>query len=177
MIQFELNLCKLWKGNGNTLQYSCLGESHGQSSLTGYSPWGRKELVTTECLSTWNLGWRLIWGIFKIYDVQLIQYLCSSSTEIFVPFSKIRLQLVKKNPPAMQETQVHSMGREDPLRKGMAAHSSILPRKIPWTQESGGLWSTKSQRVGHDWATKPPHEVLDLWVCHFTLSTDFTDNC
>ena len=134
MIQFELNLCKLWKGNGNTLQYSCLGESHGQSSLTGYSPWGRKELVTTECLSTWNLGWRLIWGIFKIYDVQLIQYLCSSSTEIFVPFSKIGLQLVKKNPPAMQETPVRFLGPEDPLEKEQATHSSVLgfPLWLSW---------------------------------------------
>ena len=36
------------EGNGNPLQYSCPGESHGQRSLTGYSPWGRKELDTTE---------------------------------------------------------------------------------------------------------------------------------
>ena len=51
---------------------------------------------------------------------------------------------------AMQETQVRSLGREDPLEKGMAAHSSILAWEIPWTAEPGGLQSTGSQRVGHD---------------------------
>ena len=43
-----------------------------------------------------------------------------------------------KNPPAMQETQVWSLGREDPLEKEMATHSSILARRIPWTEEPGG---------------------------------------
>ena len=46
-----------------------------------------------------------------------------------------------KNPPAMQETQVQFLGQEDPLEKEMATHSSILPWKIPWTEESGGLQS------------------------------------
>ena len=51
--------------------------------------------------------------------------------------------------PAMQETQVHSLGWEDPLEKGVATHSSILAWRLPWTEEPGGLWSTRSQRVGH----------------------------
>ena len=46
-----------------------------------------------------------------------------------------------KNMPAIQETQVQSLGREDPLEKGMATHSSILAWKIPWTEEPGGLQS------------------------------------
>ena len=54
-----------------------------------------------------------------------------------------------KNLPAMQETQVQSLGREDTLEKGMATHSSILAWRIPWTEEPGGLQSTGSQRVGH----------------------------
>ena len=58
-------------------------------------------------------------------------------------------QLVK-NLPAVQETQVRSLGREDTLEKEMATHSSILAWKIPWTEETGGLQSTGSQRVGHD---------------------------
>ena len=53
----------------------------------------------------------------------------------------------------MQETQVQTLGREDPLEKGMATHSSILAWEIPWTEEPGGLQSMGSQRVGHDWAT------------------------
>ena len=52
---------------------------------------------------------------------------------------------VVKNPPAVQETWVQSLGWEDPLEEGMATNSSILAWKIPWTEESGGL-----QRVGHD---------------------------
>ena len=55
-----------------------------------------------------------------------------------------------KNPPAMQEARVRSLGREDPLEKGMATHSSILAWRIPWTEEPGGLQSTGWQRVGHD---------------------------
>ena len=46
-----------------------------------------------------------------------------------------------KNLPAMQETQVRLLGREDPLEKGMATHTSILAWRIPWTEEPGGLQS------------------------------------
>ena len=53
----------------------------------------------------------------------------------------------------MQETQVRSLGREDPLEKKMTTLSSILAWKVPWTEEPGGLQSTGSQRVGHNWAT------------------------
>ena len=55
-----------------------------------------------------------------------------------------------KNLPAMQEIWVRSLGREDPLEKEMATHSSILAWKIPWTEKPGGLWSLVSQRVDHD---------------------------
>ena len=44
-----------------------------------------------------------------------------------------------KNLPVMQETQVPSLGQEDPLEKGLATHSSILARRIPWTEEPGRL--------------------------------------
>ena len=46
-----------------------------------------------------------------------------------------------KNPPPLQETWVRSLSREDPLEEGMAAHSSILPWRISWTEEPGGLYS------------------------------------
>ena len=55
-----------------------------------------------------------------------------------------------KNPPAMQETWVQSLGREDPLEKGMATHSSILTWKIPWTEEPDGLQSKGLQKARHD---------------------------
>ena len=50
-----------------------------------------------------------------------------------------------KNLPAMQETQVRSLGQEGPLEKGMATHSSILAWRIPWREEPGGLQSRGSQ--------------------------------
>ena len=58
-----------------------------------------------------------------------------------------------KNLPAMYETWVRSLGWEDSLEKGMATHSSNPARRIPWTEEPGGLQSMGLQRVVHDWAT------------------------
>ena len=51
-----------------------------------------------------------------------------------------------------EETQVQSLGREDPLGKGLATHSSILAWRIPWAEEPGGLQSKGLQRVGHNWS-------------------------
>ena len=90
------------------------------------SPWGHKESDTTEQLSVTHSG----------------------------TYMGFQVAQLVKNLPAMQETWVRSPGREDPLEKGMATHSSILAWEILWTQESGGLQSMgSSQRVGHDWAT------------------------
>ena len=55
-----------------------------------------------------------------------------------------------KNLPAKQETLVQFLDQEDPLKKGMATHSSILVWRIPWTEEPGRLESMGSIRVGHD---------------------------
>ena len=55
-----------------------------------------------------------------------------------------------KRLPAMWETWIRSLGREDPLEKEMATHSSILAWRIPWMEELGRLQSVGSQRVGHD---------------------------
>ena len=55
-----------------------------------------------------------------------------------------------KNLPAMWETQFRSLGQEDPLKKEMATHSSILAWRILWTEEPGGLQSMGSQTFGHD---------------------------
>ena len=58
-------------------------------------------------------------------------------------------QMVKRL-PAMQETWVRSLGREDPLEKEMATHSSILAWRIPWTEEPGRLQSMGLRRVRHN---------------------------
>ena len=61
---------------------------------------------------------------------------------------------------SIRETQVQSLGWEDPLEKGKATHSSILAWWIPWTEESGGLQSMGSQRVRHDWVARPTHSAM-----------------
>ena len=64
---------------------------------------------------------------------------------MFIVWASLVAQMVK-NLPAMRETQVRSLGREDPLEKEMAIHSSTLAWKIPWTEEPGRLQSMGSQR-------------------------------
>ena len=70
-------------------------------------------------------------------------------SSLFISMASLVAQIVK-NLPAMQETQVQSLGLEDPLENEMATHSSTLVWKIPWTEEPGRLQSMGSQRVGHD---------------------------
>ena len=67
-----------------------------------------------------------------------------------LPSWRILVAQIAKNSSAVQETQVQSLGREDPLEKEMATLSNIIAWKIPWTEEPGGLQSTGSQRVRHD---------------------------
>ena len=66
--------------------------------------------------------------------------------------------------PAMQETQVWSLGREDPLEKEIVTHSSILAWRIPWMEKPGRLQSTGSQRVRHDWAISVTQGKRNKWV-------------
>ena len=87
--------------------------------------------MACSCLGPWGarvILWRL-WHRLKAF--------------IFVA------QMVK-NLPAMQETGVQPLGREDPLEKGMATYSSLLDWRIPWTEEPGKLQSIRSQRVRHN---------------------------
>ena len=58
-----------------------------------------------------------------------------------------------KNLPATQETQLQSLGEEDPLEEEMAPHSSYLAWRMPWTEEPGGLQSVGLQRAGRHWVT------------------------
>ena len=73
----------------------------------------------------------------------------NKSKSIVITWAFLVTQMVK-NLPVMQETQVQSLGWEDPLVNTMAIHSSILAWRIPWTGEPGGLQSVGSQRVGPD---------------------------
>ena len=70
-------------------------------------------------------------------------------TESKFSLASLVAQRLKHLPP-MRETWVRSLGREDPLEKEMAIHSSILAWRIPWTEEPGGLQFMGLQRVGHN---------------------------
>ena len=109
------------------------GESHEQGSQEGCSPWGPKELDTTEGLTLSHRDYfKWLWSVVN--------------RTLGFPFGS-----VVKNPPARQEMQVLSLGWEDHLKKEMAAHFNILAWKIPWTEEPGYPWDHK--RVGHSLAT------------------------
>ena len=72
-----------------------------------------------------------------------------------------------KNLPAMQETQVQSLGQEDPLEKGMATNSSLPAWRIPWTEEPGGLQFMAFQRAGHNSGT-----TLALLIFYDSISLE-----
>ncbi|CAM9440380.1 unnamed protein product [Rangifer tarandus platyrhynchus] len=69
-----------------------------------------------------------------------------------------------KNLPAMQETRVQSLSREDPLEEGVATHPSILAWRIPWMEKPSRVQSKGSQRVRRDGATNTVHTVLGFRV-------------
>ena len=84
-----------------------------------------------------------------VHRKSLINVHCSVVTAVRRTKASPVAQTVKRL-PAMRETQVRSLGREDPLEKEMATHSSTLAWEIPWTEEPGGLQSMGSRRVRHD---------------------------
>ena len=95
----------------------------------------------------------------KVFQVHLISFLPKLWTSLLVA------QTVK-NPPAMGETQIWSLGWEDPLEKGKATHSNILAWKFSWTEEPGGLQSMGSQWVRHCWETNTsPFIHTDIYLC------------
>ena len=67
-----------------------------------------------------------------------------------------------KNPFAVWDVQVPSLGWEDPLKKGMATRSNILAWEIPWTEEPGRLQPMGSQKVRHDWATNTLASICNI---------------
>ena len=75
------------------------------------------------------------------------------------PFRGANVTQLIKNLPAMQETQVWSLGGEDPLEEEMVILSSILAWEITWTEEPGGLHAMRLWRVRHGWTIKPPMQL------------------
>ena len=92
------------------------------------------------------------------------------------PKASLVAQMVK-NLPAMQETQVQSLGWEDTLEKGMVTHSSILAWTVPWTEDPGGLQSMGSDRTEgltlHIW--RPESKEPDLSGCSGAVLPDISE--
>ena len=74
-----------------------------------------------------------------------------------------------KNLPAMRETWFWSLGWQDPLARAWQPTPVFLPREFPWIEEPGGLQSTGSQRVRHDWVTKHSTIFLCIFIISFNL--------
>ena len=110
------------EGNGNPLQYSCLENPMNERA--------------------W---WATVLGVTKSRILTSL----SLSAFFIVQLTSLVAQRVKRL-PIMQETWVRSLGREDPLEKEMAIHSSTLAWKIPWTDEPDRLQSMRLQTVGRD---------------------------
>ena len=101
-------------------------------------------------------------------------------SHLYVFFGASLVAQTVKHLTTMRETEVQSLGREEPLEMGMATHSSTLAWKIPWTEEPGRLQSMGSQRVGHDWATSLSLSVTfmsSLENCLFSSLPTFWLDC
>ena len=95
----------------------------------------------------------IVWFVFcpfHLYDFGLLE---------IIYWASLVAQTVK-NPHAIKETWVRSLGWEDPLGEGMTTHSSIPAWRISWTEEPGWLQSMELQRVGHGWVTEHKYTII-----------------
>ena len=127
-------------------------ESHGQKSLAGYSPWGHKELDTTEATFLHHHHGPFYFCVVgcnfcSFPDVSVVKNLLAVQEE-------------------MQETWVWSLGMEDPLEEEMATHCTVLAGIILWAEEPGRLQSIVLQRVSHDWVCTHDKNMRSffLWI-------------
>ena len=118
-----------------------------------------RELIFTKQLKALSKQFILKW-LKDIVKAQAVVVIITTKSprkvKIFLKVGFLQSSLVAqmvKHLSTMQETWVRSRGRDDPLEKEMATHSSTLAWKIPWTEEPGRLQSIGSQRVRHDWTT------------------------
>ena len=108
------------------MKVGATNHTHSLSSMREIAIWNYKSVL----FSLLPLVYICLW-VFKVLQAFLMAWMV-------------------KNLPVLQENEVRSLGREDPLGKGMATHSSILAWRIPWTEEPGRLHSMGSQRVRHN---------------------------
>ena len=135
---------------------------HLQCGRPGFDSWiGKVPLEKWKVTHSSILTWRTPWSLRELDTTEWLSYHMERTN-----FGASLVAQLVKNPSAMRETWVWSLGWKDPLEMGMATCSSILAWKIPWTVSSMG-----SQTVGHNWATFTSslwHESLvALWHMGF----------
>ena len=116
----------------------------------------------------YKLGTSYTYTLHSLYKwIQTLACIIKIPHALYIHIHIFRAPLVtqrSKRLPAMWETRVRSLSREDPLEKEMATHSSIIAWRIPWREDPGRLQSMGSQRVGHDWATSLSLSFLSTWI-------------
>ena len=140
-LPFHFSLPCIGEGNGNPLQCSCLENPRDRGAWWAAVYGVAQSRTRLKRLSS-SRG-KSVNGRISEMTWQLIYLVKTEGT------SSLVAQMVK-NSSVMQETWVQSLGREDPLEKEMATHSSNLAWKIPWTEEPGRLQSMGSHTVGHN---------------------------
>ena len=116
---------------------------------SGRSPEGNGNPLQCSCLENPRDGeawWAAIYGVAQSRTRLKLHLPLPRGPSLVAPPVAQRL----KRLPPMTETRVRSLGQEDPLKKEMAIHSSVLAWRIPGTRKPGGLLSMGSHRVGHD---------------------------
>ena len=106
-------------------------------------------MATHSSIIAWRIPWTEEPGWLQSMGVARVGHDLATLLLLVHPCASLVAQMVK-NLPTMWESQVQSLGWEDPLEKGMATHSVILAWRIPWTEELGRLQSMGLQRVEHD---------------------------
>ena len=136
----------LWCGE------NCIGVSTADITTATFNHYLLEEVTT-------NGGYQMVPNHADTFYLVCNIFLC-----LYSYFWAFQVAQWVKNSPArqqMQETRVWSLGLEDSLEEGMAAHSRILAWRIPWMEESGGLQFIGSQRVRHEWSGRAcTHEFL-----------------
>ena len=156
-----------WSWNSNTLATWCQELTHwkrpwfwerlragGEGDDRGWDGWmaslTRWTWVWVNCRSWWWTGRP---GVLRFMGSQRVRHDWATEVRHWKMDAQACPSGSDGNRDAMQETQVQSLGWEDPLEKEMATHFSIPAWRIPWTEEPGGLQFMGSPRAGHDWVT------------------------
>ena len=131
-----------------------------------------KWMATHSSIVTWRIPWTEEAGGLQSMGLQRVGHEWATNT--FTLSASLVVAQMLKSLPAMHETQVWSLGREDSLEKGMATHSNILAWRIPWT---GGLTGYSPWGCRHNWATNTFTSHIILFLLLFLFLSPPVSHC